>query len=194
MNEAGLRQYCREHAGEDLTAEARALLERDPALKCEVEQLAFIKKLISLKQYEQPEPGALARCQAGVQARIAAHQDAGLLMRVREWFEIEGPAASAVYAAAALAIVLLSSAVLYSVGRTGEPPAVVQSSTAELVPVVVADSPAPATNDSPAEMIADIPASQKPVIMFRVDKTGEKPTATDVNYGGQNTVPVNYER
>lgn len=192
MNKKQLEQYCREHAGEPLSLEAEAVQKSNPGLQREVDELIALKKLIALKRHEQPDPGALARCQAGVQARIAAHRNASLWARLREWFELHEQAPAPAFAAAALLVLMAGSAVFYSVGRTGIQPSVAATpASREILPVAVAESPV--TNEAPREMVADIPAQRKPIILLRVDQTGEAP-AGGVTFGGEESRPVSYER
>jgi len=193
MNKNELKQFCLEHAGEDLPAEAKSFLDQNPAVKSEVDQLIAIRKILALKKYEQPDPRVLDRCISGVNARIENRRRASSWSRIREWFELHEQAPAPAYAAAALALVVTGSALFYSVGRSGHAPAIAEKSTAEIAPVVVAESPAE-TNQSAREMIADIPAAQKPIILLKVDRTGETGTGSPVTFGGDQSVPVSYER
>lgn len=192
MKKHQLEQYCREHAGQALTPEARNYLEKNRELSREVDQLIAMQSLISLKKYEHPDPDAVARCQAGVQDRIAAHRQASVWSRLREWFYLHEQAPVPAYAAIALIVFSLGSFVLYSVGRTADAPMLAEERSSELSPVVVAEVPRE-TNQVSAEMVADIPASEKPIIVLKVDRTAEATSGSPVTFGGDQSVPVSYE-
>jgi len=193
MNKKDLERYCLEHAGEPLPPDANECLDRDPALRQRIDQLIALQKLIRLKNHEQPDPGAVSRCQVGVSNRIQKRQHASIWFRLREWFELHEQAPAPAYAAVALAAIIASSAIFYSVGRGGAAAAITEKSNIEMIPVVVADRSIQ-TNETTLQMVADHPPARKPIVILRVDQTLESNAGGSVTFGGAQSVPVSYER
>jgi hypothetical protein len=198
MNEQELKTYCREHAGEPMPPEARALLERDPALRAEVERLARVAALMGLKRYETPHPSALPRCMAAVEARIAAGEGESILERMAALWSWKTTGALAG------AAVLLAVTV---VGLTGQPVedgagAVVAEIPAAAVPevmierVVMVQENDAAADDAEAmlaglESPAPMPTFEKPLIVLQVSSNPQP--SRRLEFGPGNTVPVNFE-
>lgn len=193
MNDEQLKTYCREHAGETMTAEAEALLQRDPELKREVDQLIAIQKLISLKRHEQPAIGSAERCARAVSERIARDRQLSLADRLRAWFTYESPLPGYAYAAAALA---LAAGLTLALRQPLESPAVAVIETSEPVmeQAVFAAEPIAETNEA-AALASSVPAPEKPIIMLRVnaDELIDTPRS-GLTFGGDSSVPVSYER
>jgi hypothetical protein len=201
MNESELKQYCLEHAGETLTAEAEALLKRNPELKRQVDQLVMVSKIISLKRYEQPHATCEQRCVNAVTARIEELQDASAWTKLTGWFADEQPAARWVYGMAALLIcavgisfALRENPVGTDMAAVPEVPVIqtdvapeVVETLAEVTPVVV----------EPAEEVAiataDFPAFEKPLIVLQVNATNPQPSSRGMSFGPGPSVPVSFE-
>jgi len=201
MNESELKQYCLEHAGETLPAEAEALLKRDPGLKRQVDQLILVSKLISLKRYEQPHATCAERCVNAVTARIKEQQNASAWTRLTEWFADEQPAARWAYGMAALFIcavgisfALRENPVGAEVAAVPEVP-VIQADVAPEVVEVLAEVTPPVSE--PAENVAvataDFPAFEKPLIVLQVNATNPQPTSRGMSFGPGPSVPVSFE-
>lgn len=193
MNNEQLKTYCREHAGEPMTAEAEAVLQRDPELKREVDQLVAIQKLISLKRHEQPAIGSADRCARAVSERIALDRQAGLIHRLRAWFAYESPVPGYAYAAAALA---LAAGLSLALRQPIDSPAVtaIESPEPVLERATFAAEPIAETNET-AALASSVPAPEKPIIMLRVnaDELIDTPRS-GLTFGGDSSVPVSYER
>ncbi len=199
MNEHELKQYCLEHAGEDLSAEAEALLRRDPDLKRQVDRLVAVKNLVSLKRYEQPDPACLDRCLRGVREQVAVRHES-VWDRLVSLFEFERPALA--YGMAALAVAVVGSAVVLNRGGL-DVPSIVQNapqiSEESLTPepvVFVAEAVQPeeptiATEIASAESV--FPAFNKPIIFLRTDNTNIQPSTPRMQINGGQVVPVSFE-
>jgi hypothetical protein len=193
VNDEQLKIYCREHAGETLTAEAEALLQRDPELKREVDQLIAIQKLMSLKRHEQPAIGSAERCARAVSDRIARDRQSSFAERFRAWFAYESPVPGYVYAATALVV---AAGLTLTLQQPGSPPAVAVMDPPEPViePATFARESVTETNET-GIMTASTPAPEKPIIMLRVnaDELIDTPRS-GLTFGGDSSVPVSYER
>lgn len=190
MNEAELKTFCREHAGEDMPPEAIALLARDPELRREVDQLIMVQRLMSLKTYEAPGPGSADRCIRAVQARIESREKLSLLETIRSWFTYDTPSPSFVYAAATLAVCVLGASMW--IQSSGANKNVLVESTPDPVLSPVALTTPVETNQQ--QMAATPPVTEKPIIMLRVnsDAITEAP-GRGLTFGGDESVPVSYE-
>ena len=151
MNEQELKTYCLEHAGEALPPEARALLERDPALRAEVDRLARVAALMGLKRYETPHPSALPRCVQAVEARIAAGEGETMWERLAAaWTPAAWAGAAALLAVTALGVTVMTG------GREGSPS--LTTIEAEVVAPVVIEPVQLTREADPAEALAESPA------------------------------------
>ncbi len=193
MNDEQLKIYCREHAGEALTAEAEALLQRDPELKREVDQLIVIQKLMSLKRHEQPAIGSAERCARAVSERIARDRQASFAERLRAWFTYESPVPGYVYAAAAVVVAVGLTLTLQQPGST--PAVAVMAPPEPVIEQVTFVAEALAETNEASVMTASTPAPEKPIIMLRVnaDELIDTPRS-GLTFGGDSSVPVSYER
>lgn len=194
MNDKELRTYCREHAGEELPAAARALLGREPELQREVDRQIAIQQLMALKNHEQPDAGGLDRCLRAMNARIDAGEKTSLATRIREWFIIESPVPAYAYAAAALVVAALGATLLAG-GRAVDGPALAEPSASPAViePVVfAAETTGAETNE--AVIAASEPVMPKPIIMLRVNADEFPANGGGLTFGGDASVPVSYER
>lgn len=192
MNENELKTYCLEHAGEQLPAEADALLQRNFELKRQVDQLIAVQRLMSLKRYEQPSDPSMIRCQRGIRKQIE-QQPAGLWAKLQSWFAFEQPAM--VYGLAAIALALVSSFVLMNRSDVAGP--VVATDTPVVVEPVVMTVDVPA-DISPIETYASVnpanfPAFDKPLIFLGPDTTNIQPTRSGMTIGGGQLVPVSFD-
>jgi len=206
MNELELKTYCLEHAGETLPAEAEARMQRDPELKKQVERLILVKKIISLKQYEQPHPSCTLRCIRAVNARIEQDRQSPIQSRLREWFGFEQPAQRWAYGAAALLIGMVGAGLFVSGGSSDlvvaeadvsvPPPAAVMEISGEpdVVSVELAMVPEAIAEEEQLAAVAPniIPSSEKPLIMLRVgaDFPAERGR---MKFGGEASTPVSFE-
>jgi len=200
MNENELRTYCFEHAGEPLPAEAEALLNRDPQLKKQVEQLIMVSKLVSLKKYEQPHAACLNRCIQSVNARIEERRRGGILVRVREWFDVESPASSFAYAAAALLVCAAGVGLFVRAGHTervmvaAQETAPIQSEAVPEPVVMVIESIQPAVEEEQIVAVEreTYPAFDKPLIVLQVN-SNPQPSSPRMQFGPGTTVPVRFD-
>lgn len=205
MNEAELKQYCLEHAGEPMSAEAHALMQRDPELKRHVDRLMVIQKLMSLKRHEIPHPSSLNRCLASVQARIEEHESGGWWARLRASWVFETPAPA--MAVAAVALVAIGLAFAWRPGADGSAavaaietaPPVAQPEAVVLLPELpdlLADIPAETEeqrDSNTVELAAEtIPTAEKPLIILRVDPA-VTPYGERIRFGVPDSTPVNFE-
>jgi len=191
MNENELKTYCLEHAGEQLPPEAAALVQRNPDLKRQVDQLIAVQRLMSLKRYEQPSAASMSRCQRGIHEQIV-NQPAGIWAKLQSWFEFEQPAMA--YGLVAVALAVVGGWV--AINRTAtEGPVVAVEIPLTVEPVVmVADVP----DETVAETLAAIepapfPAFDKPLIFLGPDTTNIQPTRPGMTIGGGQLVPVSFE-
>jgi len=198
MNENELKTYCLEHAGETLPAEAEALLNRDPQLKKQVDQLILVSQLVSLKKYEQPHAACLNRCIQSVNARIEERRHGGLLVQVREWFDAETSAAQFAYAAAALLVCAVGIGFIVRGGSTevvnvaSQEAPTMQPAVPEPVEMVV-ESIHPAMEEQIAEVEREIyPAFDKPLIVLQVS-SNPQPSSPRMQFGPGSTVPVSFD-
>jgi len=199
MNENELKTYCLEHAGENLPAEAEALLSRDPQLKKQVDQLIMVSKLISLKQYEQPHPACIQRCIQSVNARIEAQRKGGLLVRMRDWFDLEESAGQLAYAAAALVVcavgigLVLRGGAQEGVTVASQESPVVQTQAVPEPVVMTVESIHTAVEEQVATVEREIyPAFDKPLIVLQVS-SNPQPSSPRMQFGPGSTVPVRFD-
>lgn len=191
MNENELKTYCLEHAGEQLPPEAAALLQRNPELKKQVDQLVAVRNLMSLKRHEQPSDFAIQRCQRGIHEQIV-NQPAGIWAKIQSWFEFEQPAMA--YGLAALALAVVGG--LVAINRpASEAPVVAAEVPLVVEPVMMlADVPEEAVVETLAAIDpAPFPAFDKPLIFLGPDTTNIHPSRSGMTIGGGQLVPVSFE-
>src|ERR1700690_47929 len=75
MNCKEIQRYCIEYAGEKLSAEVEQHLATCEACRRAHERAELVCKLISLKKYEQPDPGFEARSLARIRNSIQELED-----------------------------------------------------------------------------------------------------------------------
>ena len=190
MNNEELKKYCREHAGEDMSLEADALLKSDANLQREVDQQIAIQRLMALKRNELPQTGSAERCLRAVQGRIETKERLSVIETIRSWFTYDTPSPALVYAAATMVVLVLGAFVFMRGDIAGEP---MLADTPEAVIQPVAMTPEVETNQS--VVVVSEPVLQKPIIMLRVeaDQIPESPRG-GLTFGGDTSVPVSYER
>jgi len=200
MNESELRQYCLEHAGERLSADAEAYLAKNPEVRKQVEQLRTIKLLVSLKRHEQPAPGSLDRCLAGVHRELDQRQQAGWFARLVEWINDEQPVVAFAYASAALVVCavgvsLFLRAAPESAVVADAAPAAEEAVPSQEKPVIFVRTAEPIEMEpiEIANMDPDhYPALEKPLIILQVS-SNPQPSSPRMSFGGAMSVPVSFE-
>lgn len=197
MNESELKRWCLEHAGEPMPPEAEAYLRDHPETARNVERLALVSKLMSLKGHETPDPHLAGRCAARVRERIESEKRRSWLHRLEDALTLH-PAP--VWAGAAAALVL--GAGLW-IGLHSAPESTPLASTAaepEPEPVaLVADAASPAaetgiTANALASTAAPIPLNEKPILVLRVESNPGAFGPGGIDYGIGGTMPVSFER
>jgi hypothetical protein len=191
MNENELKTYCLEHAGEQLPADAEAMLQRNPDLKRHVDQLIAVRNLISLKHYEQPSDVAMNRCMRGIHEQVV-RRPVGFWAKVQSWFEFEQPAMA--YGVAALALAVVGGLVALNRPAAEGPVVAVEAPVVMESVVMVADVP----DETVVETLASIeptafPAFDKPLIFLGPDTTNIQPTRSGMTIGGGQIVPVSFD-
>ena len=193
MKESELRQYCLEHAGEKLTPEAEALLAKDPELKEQVDQLAAVQKLISLKRYEQPSPDVLERCLTAVNEKIESKQKAGIVERLRDWVAYEPVAMQYGYATAAVILCIVVVG-LFLVVPTNKVQVAQQDDAPAAVPA--AEEVAPVEAGLGQQLAVAAPTNEainKPIIVMRVN-SNQPANQRGMTIGGNQVMPVSFEK
>lgn len=199
MNESELKQYCLEHAGETLPAEAEAFLKSNPEIKRQVDQLVFVSKLISLKKYEQPHATCALRCINAVNARIEEDRNASAWTRLGNWFADQHAAAQLSYGLAAMIICMVGLNFFMGSDQGGA-----EIATAPDVPTIESDA-APKVVETLAEVITpasekieevaintkEFPAFEKPLIVLQVSSNPQP--SSGISFGGGASVPVSFE-
>ncbi|HMO51962.1 MAG TPA: hypothetical protein PKE26_09985 [Kiritimatiellia bacterium] len=190
------KTYCLEHAGEPLPPEAQAVLLRDPELKKQVDGQLMVQRLMALKRYEQPHPGALARCRSDVMTRLENRGRMGWLARMREWLALDAPSPAVAYGLAVMVLVLVGAGAYMRMETSGP------SITAEVAPLSPPDvTPMIASTQDEAWPAAvedalaavEAPSLDKPVIMLRVDATSLTPGSGRLSFGTEASTPVSFE-
>ncbi len=178
-----------------MPAEAEALLQRDAALRHEVNQLVAVRRLLALKRHEQPGPGSVDRCLRGVQARIEADGKRSFVAKIRAWFAYESPVPAYAYAAAALVFAAVGLAVFRQANDASPARALTSHEPAPLPveTISLVEESLLATNDA-IVAAAEPAAIEKPIIMLRVKAPDAPAERGGLTFGGDTSVPVSYER
>lgn len=196
MNKSELKQYCLEHAGEELPAEAQALLAGDPELKKQVDQLITVQKLVSLKRYEKPSDDSLERCIRGVNKEIANNR-LSLSAIFREWIAFEPQAVRYASAVAAVLVCAIGISFLATKEKMSVDVAAQQHSDAAMravpEPVALTTETDGLDDAFAASNIESNPAYEKPVIVLRV-ASNQQPRPSGMTIGGGQVMPVSFER
>lgn len=197
MINAERKQWCLEHAGEPLTPDAEAYLKEHPEVRLEVERLALMAKLMSLKNHEEPAPQMETRCIARVQERIQSRRQRGWLYRLEDALTLNPAPVWA--AAAALAVmgagfwVTLHTASDTEVAAIPEVDAVTApvslAAVEEARPSVVQTSPA--VNVASADRV--IPLNEKPILFLRMESNQLPLNSDQLIYGNGGTMPVRFD-
>ena len=197
MKNADRKRWCLEHAGEPLTPEDEAYLKEHPEVRLEVERLALMAKLMSLKNHEEPAPHLETRCIARVQERIQSRRERGWLYRLEDALTLNS---APVWAAAAALAVL--GAGLWVTLHT--PPdagvAAVQEADPGMPPVslaAVGDVQPSVVQTSPAVDVAsadrEIPLNEKPILFLRMESNQLPHNSDQLIYGNGGTMPVRFD-
>ena len=180
MNCQEIQDYCLEYAGEKLRPDVEAHLATCAACRKANEQALLVCKLISLKKYEQPDPGFEARSLDRIRNSIYEIEE----KRQHRWsflsiFET-GPIPALRYALA-VAVLALTGLNFVSVQNLPTLPAVVMEEPAPVFEMSVAA----AADTNPAVEIELAPAAP-----FLFASSNRQPGR--VQYGPGPSVPVSY--
>ncbi|HMP73710.1 MAG TPA: hypothetical protein PKE55_10650 [Kiritimatiellia bacterium] len=193
MNDEELKRSCLEHAGEDPSPEQAEYLARHPEVRAEVEDLAWMGRLMSLKRYEMPDPAMRAECQARVRQRIEDGQHRRWWLRLEDALTFH----PAPVWAAALALLLVAGGLWYHLdheeGLTtlaeSRPEVAEEVSTQEVVLVQI-DS-----EELDEVLLADVAESAVdplPVVLIQVASNVQPTRPSGLQYGPGRSMPVSF--